>query len=79
MTILRVRGLHRAELESHRRITAPADELGSRDSARAGIERTDPDRLVPDLVAMILHEDVPLLQRAEARDVLELALRDGLP
>src|SRR5688500_13420835 len=38
----------------------------------------DLDLAVPDLVAVILQEDVPLLRLAEAGDVLELALGDGL-
>src|SRR5919197_847815 len=42
--------------------------------------RSDPANLdvaVPDLVAVILQQDVPVLELAEALDVLELALRDG--
>ena len=31
----------------------------------------------PDLVAVILEQDVAILRLAEARDALELALRDG--
>ena len=40
-------------------------------------ERPDLDRPVPHLIAVVLHQDVTLLQLAEPRDVLELALRDG--
>jgi hypothetical protein len=37
-------------------------------------QRLDPDVPVPDRVAVVLDEDVPLLGLAEPRDVLELAL-----
>src|SRR5688572_20702588 len=61
-----------------------ADAAGAEDADPHGRRRAD-DRLlrgpdldlaVPDLVAVVLQEDVPLLRRAEAGDVLELALRD---
>ena len=45
-------------------------------SARGGGRPLDLDVAVPDAVAVILEQDVAVLQLAESRDVLELALRD---
>src|SRR4051812_47658307 len=42
-------------------------------SMRAPAQRADADRLEPDLIAVVLHQDVTLLKRAETGDILELA------
>ena len=46
-------------------------------SGRGGGKPSDLDVAVPDAVAVILKQDEAVLQLAEARDVLEFALRDG--